>query len=210
MTLVKKGAKKPPAIEPDQVQVDLSKIVWPAHFYRLTDQQRNFVKAAVTTGSFSQAAALAGYNRARAAYRALSDNPSIYSCVRAGREQIAEQYVYFAKRVIAEYQSIAFFNLKDLVENVRSYSGGWFEVDSIDDIPDQVWPVISEVEQRETAGIRVTRFKFYDKMQALDALSKIIGLQKSPLDLYVQGASDRAPDPAEKQYMLVAGKKIEF
>lgn len=150
---------------------------------QLTPRQERFVEEYMIDSNATQAAIRAGYavKGAEVTGCKLLRVPKVQALVDQKRTALAKRTEVSAERVIAEYCKIAFADMKDYV-TIETATGN-VRLD-FSKIPMGGTAAIAEITQEEfTDGVgqearevKRTKFKLYDKLRALDALAKHLGL----------------------------------
>lgn len=143
----------------------------------LTDKQQRFVEEYMVDLNATQAAIRAGYSRDTAAEIGFENlrKPQISEAIQKSKKELSEQTGVSAQRIIEEYAKIAFSD----VRNILTVDGGLKDSSEWDD--DAAGAVSSiksfEVTSAEGEILGTNReVKLYDKLRALEALGKHIGL----------------------------------
>lgn len=143
----------------------------------LTDKQQRFVEEYMVDLNATQAAIRAGYSRdtARSVGCENLTKPDIQEAIQERKKQLSESTGITAERVLAEYAKIAFSD----VRNVLTVDGGLKDSSEWED--DAAGAVASiksfEVVSPEGEKLGTNReVKMYDKLRALEALGKHIGI----------------------------------
>src|SRR5690242_14169496 len=139
----------------------------------LTECQRAFVREYLSGVNATEAARRAGYSSAsasRIAY-ALLRHPQVAALIEEGNERRAEKRRVTADRVVEELGRMAFANIRDYVDwdsvGVRLRDKSLLD-------PEET-AAIADVEPKGTNG-KFTRLKLYDKLAALNALARHLGM----------------------------------
>lgn len=143
----------------------------------LTDKQKRFVEEYLVDLNATQAAIRSGYSRdtARAIGSENLSKPDIQEAIKEKQAELSESTNVTAKRVIEEYAKIAFSD----VRNVLTVDGGLKDSSEWDDNTASAVASIktSEVISPEGEKMGINReVKMYDKLRALDALGKHLGV----------------------------------
>lgn len=134
----------------------------------LTLKERMYINELVTTGSKLMACERAGF-----------DSPPDNALVRNALEKLRDYYAYSVedqtRKVINEFSKAAFFNPKELFNEDGTPRG-------IHDMEDHVSACLAGMDVQTLGQNRefaqVTKYRFVDKMKALDALAKRLNLFK--------------------------------
>jgi phage terminase small subunit len=145
----------------------------------LSAKQQRFVEEYLVDLNATQAAIRAGYAEKTAAEQAcrMLTKAKIADAVTAGRAALSNRTGVSAQRVIEEYRRIAFANMRDFA-HWSGQDAGFIDSETL---TDEQHAVIAEVAAEEIqVGAEVVKrkvkLKLHDKMKALDALSKHLGL----------------------------------
>lgn len=88
-----------------------------------------------------------------------------------------------ATRIVEELSAIAMSNILDVV---KQNPDGGIEIRNLDDLPQHIRSCIASIECRETGSgrnrQRHTKVVLWNKISALDSLSKILGINKEKFD----------------------------
>ena len=174
----------------------------------MTPKQEQFVQEYLSDLNARQAALRAGYSDATAtnAHRMLR-RPEIAAAVADAKRNRASALQVTAERVIAEYARIAFANMADYVR----FEADAMQVRPIDTLTADQTAAIAEVTESKTQRGGTVRFKLYDKLAALNALARHIGLgQIEPVSLSESDdASERQRDASPTDAFTIA-REIAF
>jgi phage terminase small subunit len=139
----------------------------------LTECQRAFVREYLTGVNATVAARRAGYSpgsAGRIAY-ALLRHPQVAALIEQGNERRAEKRRITADRVMEELGRMAFANIRDYVdwnsEGVKLRDKALLD-------PEET-AAIADIEPKGANG-QFTRLKLYDKLAALNALARHLGM----------------------------------
>ena len=143
----------------------------------MTDKQERFCQEYLKDANATQAAIRAGYSEKTANEQGarMLAKVSIKERLKELRSELNVEDTISRERIIAEYAKIAFFNPKNAYteENL---------VKNIHDLSDEDAAVISQIKSFESFGPDGQllgynkELKFHDKLRALEALGKIIGI----------------------------------
>jgi phage terminase small subunit len=139
----------------------------------LTERQRAFVREYLTGVNATEAARRAGYSpgsASRIAY-ALLRHPQVAALIEQGNERRAEKRRITADRVVEELGRMAFANIRDYVD--WNSEGVKLRDKSLLD-PEET-AAIADIEPKGANG-QLTRLKLYDKLAALNALARHLGM----------------------------------
>lgn len=149
----------------------------------LTPKQVRFVEEYLVDNNATQAAIRAGYAERTANEQGsrLLAKSNVQALVEQKRGALAKKTEVSAERVIAEYCKVAFADMANYV--MIDQKSGEVRLD-FGKIPAGGTAAIAEITQEEYmdgAGddarpVKRTKFKLYDKLRALDALGKHLGL----------------------------------
>lgn len=177
---------------------------------RLTPRQQAFAEAYMVPGTSQvQAALKAGYspNGVESTADGLIKLPQVEAYLKERRAKVQARHDITLDRVIAEYAKIAFMDMSEVMEpdgEGRPRFRSW------DDIPKDHKTALSEItidvrhefsgrgDDREMdATIERIRFKAHDKVKALDALGRHLGMfPKDP------GPGDDVPPGEEREIKI--------
>lgn len=138
----------------------------------LTKRQRRFVEEYLRDLNGKQAAIRAGYKSTTAAKvaSALLKNPQIAAEVAAAQEQRAAKKRATADRVMTELGRMAFANIRDYV----AWDADGVKLRDAALLHDDETAAIADIEPKGNG--KLTRLKLYDKLAALNALAKHLGM----------------------------------
>ncbi|WP_312697145.1 terminase small subunit [Sphingobacterium mizutaii] len=143
----------------------------------LTDKQQRFVEEYMVDLNATQAAIRAGYSQDTAKEIGCENltKPNIQEAIQKRKQELSEQTGVSAQRIIEEYAKIAFSD----VRNILTVDGGLKDASEWED--DSAGAIASiksfEVTTPEGEKLGTNReVKMYDKLRALEALGKHIGL----------------------------------
>jgi len=142
----------------------------------LTDKQRRFVEEYVVDFNATQAAIRAGYSP-DTAQQIGSENlskPVIQDAIQEIQSKLSEETGITAKRVIEEYAKIAFVDIREAF----SVDNGLHDVRQIDDSTAAALSSVETFEVRQDGMVigHTRKVKFHDKIRALEALGKHLGV----------------------------------
>ncbi|GHE34826.1 terminase small subunit [Sphingobacterium griseoflavum] len=143
----------------------------------LTDKQQRFVDEYMVDLNATQAAIRAGYSPDTARQMA-SENlskPDIQEAIQIKKQKISEATGITAERVLAEYAKIAFSD----VRNVLTVDGGLKDASEWGDDAAGAVAAVKSFEVTSSDGEKLgtnREVKMYDKLRALEAIGKHIGL----------------------------------
>ena len=148
-------------------------------------RQRRFVEEYQVDLNGAQAAIRAGYAKASAARQAsgLLRRPDVAAAIRAGARAKTDALAITAERVLEEYARIAFANIADYVR----FGPDGIHLHDAAHMTRAATAAIAEATESKTSRGGAVRFKLYDKMAALNALARYLGL----------GAQDKLGPEAE-------------
>lgn len=153
----------------------------------LNERQLQFTEEYLVDLNATQAAKRAGYSD-KTAYsqgQRLLKNVEIQEEIQAARARQMQRTRITADRVLQEYARIAFFDVRKLADDF----GRPLDMTSIDDDTAAAVVGVELATERESNGedlSYVRKYKMADKLRALDALSKHLGI--------CQGKGDAADD----------------
>ncbi len=137
-------------------------------------RRERFVLEYLTDLNSTQAAIRAGYSQKNADVEGprLLGNAGVAAAIAAAQAERAKRLEITADRVLQEYARIAFANMVDYVE----FGADGVTIKNMDGLtPDQTAAIV-EVSQTTTQSGGSIRFKLHDKLAALAAISKHLGL----------------------------------
>lgn len=143
---------------------------------KLTDKQQRFVEEYMIDLNAAQAAIRAGYsvNTAKEIGCENLTKPNIQEAIQKRKIELSEATDITAKRVLEEYAKIAFSDVRELF----TPDNNLYDIRQLDDKTAGAISSI-EVDVMTMSGMAVgdtKKIKMYDKIRALDALGKHIGL----------------------------------
>jgi phage terminase small subunit len=147
--------------------------LWRLRKRAMNDRQRLFVKEYLADPNAAEAARRAGYTlrNARAVASRLLRKPEIAALVAKGTEQRAEKKRVTADRVIEELGRMAFADIRNFIdwgpEGVKLRDKSALDSDDA--------AAIADVEAKGANG-QIGRLKLYDKLAALNALARHLGM----------------------------------
>ena len=139
----------------------------------LTERQRGFVREYLAGINATEAARRAGYSAgsaSRIAY-ALLRHPEVAALVEQGNARRAEKKRITADRVMEELGRMAFANIRDYVD----WGADGVELRDKSLLDPEETAAIADIEPKGTNG-KLTRLKLYDKLAALNALARHLGM----------------------------------
>lgn len=141
---------------------------------KLTRKQQKFVDEYMIDLNATQAAIRAGYSAKTA--RQIGEQNLTKLDIKSAIEEAQKEAQKLAKvkleRILEEYKAIAFSNITDFL---RFDAEGVHILDSAD-IEKRLLPAVAEVTEAKTANGVTTRLKLHNKIAALDALCRVLGL----------------------------------
>lgn len=150
----------------------------PKGLSKLPPKQQVFVTELLADPDFSltKAAVKAGYSSPGSAGSKLMNNPSVAKIVGDEMNKRAERTNITADRVLQEIASIAFANVKDMVNDDGT-------IKMLSEMPEEVSAAISSISVRQVSGAiggdvsgSQVDVDFYNKMDALHLLCKHLGI----------------------------------
>lgn len=142
----------------------------------LTDKQQRFVEEYMVDLNATQAAIRAGYSQ-NTAHSIGAENlikPEIQEAIQKRKQELSDQTGITAERVLKEYAKIAFSDIRELY----TPDNNLYDIRQLDD--ETAGAVMSvEVDVMNVQGMPIgetKKVKLYDKLRALEALGKHIGL----------------------------------
>lgn len=143
----------------------------------LTDKQQRFVEEYMVDLNATQAAIRAGYSR-NTAHSIGAENlikPEIQEAIQDQKKKLSEKTSITAERILKEYEKIAFSD----VRNVLTVDGGLRDASEWDDDTAGAVASVKSMEVHSPEGEKIgtnREVKMYDKLRALEALGKHIGI----------------------------------
>ena len=139
----------------------------------MTPLQEKFVAEYLLDGNATQAARRAGYSRqsARSAHRLLQ-RQEIVAAIEAGKLERSRRGEITGERVLAEYAKIAFANMADFA----TFGPEGLQLKDASELTLDQAAAVAEVSESKTQHGGTVRFKLHDKLAALNALARHIGL----------------------------------
>lgn len=135
---------------------------------RLTAKQALFVDAYMHLGNKADAAELAGYSNFRQ-----PDSPKVAEAIAAQQKELSESLGLTPSKVLGEYSKIAFFDPRKLVSD----TGQPIPLHKLDaDVAAAVAGVDIQTLGKDKDWAEVVKYKAADKLGALNALGKHLGL----------------------------------
>lgn len=142
----------------------------------LTDKQQRFVEEYMVDLNATQAAIRAGYSQDTAKEIGCENltKPNIQEAIQKRKQELSDQTGITAERVLKEYAKIAFSDIRELY----TPDNNLYDIRQLDD--ETAGAVMSvEVDVMSVQGMPVgetKKVKLYNKLTALEALGKHIGL----------------------------------
>ncbi|MEQ9126549.1 MAG: terminase small subunit [Alphaproteobacteria bacterium] len=160
----------------------------------MTPKQQRFVEEYLVDLNGAQAAIRAGYapKRASDTARKTLKNREVADAVAAGMAAKRRRAEISADRVIFEYARIAF---ADIAEFVRFGPDG-MEILEVATLSKEQTAAIAEVTETKTQRGGTVRFKLHDKLAALNALARHLGVN-APEKLALTDASGADAEPVD-------------
>lgn len=170
----------------------------------MTPRQRRFVEEYLVDLNGAQAAIRAGYapKRASDAARKTLKNREVADAVAAGMAAKRRRAEISADRVVEEYARIAFADIADFVR----FGPDGMEVLEAAALSKEQTAAIAEVTESKTQRGGTVRFKLHDKLAALNALARHLGMN-APEKLAL---TDTAGDDAEPVDAYEIARRIAF
>ena len=139
----------------------------------LNPKQKRFVNEYLLDLNATAAAARAGYSDPNYG-RQLLTNSNVSEAIQARRTNLSRSLEITQERVLDELACIAFFDLRRLF----NYDGSFIPLKDLPKDVTRVLAAIDIIEIFDREGNRAVKYKyrFYDKVKALDKLSKHLGL----------------------------------
>jgi len=171
----------------------------------MTPKQSAFVREYLAGGlNATQAAIRAGYSEATAYSQGerLLRHVEVAGAISEAQSERARRLEITADRVAQEYARIAFANVGDVLE----FGPDGVTIREMADLtPDQL-AAIAEVSETKTQAGGTVRVKQHDKLGALNALAKLLGLN-APDKLALTNAAGEDVEPVDP---LEAARRIAF
>jgi phage terminase small subunit len=163
----------------------------------LTERERRFVDEYIRTPNGRQAAIRAGYAPGRAARSAhwLLAKPGVRQAVDEANAKRSEKKRITADRVLEELGRMAFSNMRDYV----AWGPNGIELRDQALLDDDQTAAVAGIEHKGNG--KVARLKLYDKLAALNALARHLGMIGGKTAL---GASDYSNDGQQARAELRA------
>lgn len=142
----------------------------------LNEKQKRFAEEYVMSLNATQAATRAGYSE-KTAYsqgHRLLTNDEVSKYIQVLREELQEKTEITKEMIINEAAQIAFGN----VSKVARWTNNVITLIPSNELPDEVKATIAEIKETKF-GISI---KQYDKLRALDLISKILGFYEDGKD----------------------------
>jgi phage terminase small subunit len=138
----------------------------------LTERERRFVDEYIRTPNGRQAAIRAGYAPSRAARSAhwLLAKPGVRQAVDEANAKRSEKKRITADRVLEELGRMAFSNMRDYV----AWGPNGIELRDQALLDDDQTAAVADIEHKGNG--KVARLKLYDKLAALNALARHLGM----------------------------------
>ncbi len=175
---------------------------------RLTDRQKRFVLEYLIDLNATQAAIRAGYSQ-KTAYSIGQENlkkPEIQHAIQVEMDKRANRTEITQDRVLAEYARLAFFDVRKMFDK----DGKPLDIQNLDDdtaaalVGLDVQDVyLGNGDDKEFAGY-VKKYKMADKLKALEALGRHVGLFEP-----TSGPADTAKEDDLSRSLRELGKELE-
>src|SRR5690606_21301345 len=142
----------------------------------LTDKQQRFVEEYMVDLNATQAAIRAGYSQ-NAAHSIGAENlikPEIQEAIQKRKQELSDSTGITAERVLSEYAKIAFSDARELF----TPDNDLFDIRQLDDSTAAAVQYV-QVDVMSVQGVPMgqsKKVKLYDKLRALEALGRHIGL----------------------------------
>lgn len=171
----------------------------------LTEKQKIFCREYIFDWNGARAARVAGYSE-DSAREIASENltkPHIQAYITLIQRDLEKTAGISRLKVIAEHQKLAFSSIAHLHDT-------WVTRKEFEKLTDEQKDCISEISTqlkttRNSDGSleenEYIKIKLYDKQKSLDSISKMLGYNEPDKISHILG---------EKQFMIIAGQKIEF
>jgi phage terminase small subunit len=137
-----------------------------------TERQLAFIREFLVDGNAADAARRAGYSpeNARKIAYALRNDPKIAARIEAGQARRSEKKRVTADRVVEELGRMAFSNMSDYV----TWGPNGIELRDNALLDEDQTAAVADVEPKGNG--KVARLKLYDKLAALNALARHLGM----------------------------------
>jgi phage terminase small subunit len=147
----------------------------PSSVDALPAKHERFVEEYLCDLNASAAAVRAGYSRKGAAVQGhrLLRNAKVAAAIAAGRQRLTEKAEISAERVLEEYARVAFADIRSVISWTSS---GVVTVKPSAELTAEEAATIAEMQDVATANGRTVRVKLADKLEALGALARHLGL----------------------------------
>jgi phage terminase small subunit len=146
---------------------------------KLNDKQRRFVREFLVDLNGTQAAIRTGYAKNSASVQAsrLLANANVQAELAKQQKKLIERTEVTAERVIEEYRRVAFALLPDYIDD----SSGGIVIRPMDELSEEQAAALCEVTHTvrsdgDGSGHETVKVKLHNKLAALDALAKHLGL----------------------------------
>jgi len=150
----------------------------------MTDKQRLFINAKLSDPTMTDIAAarIARYSLPDKQATQVANNPRVKHALEERRAQLDKQANITAERVLQEYVRIGFASIDD----VLSFNASGVQLKDSADLSDDTLATIESVQERMGAdGASSLKVKQYDKLKALDALAKHLGILDERPNLFI-------------------------
>jgi phage terminase small subunit len=169
----------------------------------LTERQRTFVREYLTGVNATEAARRAGYSSGSASRigYALLRHPQVATLIEEGNGRRTEMRRITADRVMEELGRMAFANIRDYID--WGGEGGGVKLRDKSLLDREETAAIADIEPKGTNG-RLTRLKLYDKLAALNALARHLGMigGKTALGLADESAARLAANAELRERLM--------
>jgi hypothetical protein len=189
----------------------------------LTPRQEKFIGEYLSCGNATLACVKAGYSSKWAhkfAPQLLGKNRRIREEVQKRQEEMKDTLHLSATRIVEELSAIGMSNILDVV---KQNPNGSIEINDLNAMPAHIRSSIASIECRETGSGRSwqrhTKVVLWNKISALDSLSKMLGINKETLDEELKQWEPVPPvkkfdprtldDEGWEAYKIVRAKMIE-
>ncbi len=171
----------PTKVEPWRISASGKVTRVPRHRANLNPRQERFVVEYLKDGNGTKAAIRAGYATSSAAVHAcrLLKNETVLEKLRASQDQVLRRTGLMVERTWRQLEAIAYFDLSSVFDRKGNLL-------TLDKMPKNARRVIDSIKIQESVkGGRRFRtlqmVKFADKLAALEALGKYLGIFPKPL-----------------------------
>lgn len=161
----------------------------------MTPKQERFVEEYLVDLNGTQAAIRAGYAETRASTQAwrLLRRPEIADAVEVGKRAKSAALKISAERVLTEYAKIAFAD----IANYAVFGPDGLTLRDMSTLAPEQTAAVAEVTETKTQHGGTVRFKLHDKLAALNAIARHIGLSAPDKLALTDAAGEDAQAPTD-------------